>query len=36
MEKDYPAYLAWNKRLMQRPAVQKVEGDNKAAIAAGH
>ncbi|KAH9221351.1 glutathione S-transferase [Leptodontidium sp. 2 PMI_412] len=36
MEKDYPAYFAWNKRLMQRPDVQKVERDNKAAIAAGH
>ncbi|KAG4437564.1 hypothetical protein IFR05_006951 [Cadophora sp. M221] len=36
MERDYPAYFAWNKRLMQRPAVQKVEKDNQAAIAGGH
>jgi len=36
IEKDYPAYYAWNQRLMQRPAVQKVVKDKQAAMAAGH
>lgn len=36
IEKEYPAYFAWNQRLMQRPAVQKIIRDKQAAMAAGH
>jgi len=36
IEKNYPNYAAWNKRLMNRPAVQKVVEDKKAAMAKGH
>jgi len=36
IEKSYPNYAAWNKRLMERPAVKKVFADREAAIAAGH
>jgi glutathione S-transferase len=32
IEKDYPAYYAWNQRLMARSAVQKVVKDKQAAM----
>ncbi len=31
-EKDYPAYYAWNKKLMDRPAVKKVFADKQKAM----
>jgi len=33
VEKNYPTYHAWNQKLMQRPAVQKVFKDKEAAVA---
>lgn len=36
VEKTFPAYYAWNQRLMARPAVQKIVKDKQAAMAAGH
>lgn len=33
-EKNYPAYFAWNQRLMARPAVKKVIADKQAVNAA--
>jgi len=36
IEKDYPAYFAWNQRLMQRPAVQKIVKDKQEAMSAEH
>jgi glutathione S-transferase len=36
IEKDYPNYFAWDQRMTQRPAVQKVLKDKQAAMAAGH
>jgi len=36
IEKSYPNYVAWNKRLNARPAVKKALADKDAAIAAGH
>lgn len=35
IEKNYPHYFAWNKRLMERPSVQKIVKD-KAAATSGH
>lgn len=35
-EKNYPNYFAWNKRLMERPAVQKVAKAKQEAMSAGH
>lgn len=32
LEKTYPAYYAWNQRLMQRPAVQRIVKDKQAAM----
>lgn len=32
IEKDYPTWSAWNKRLMARPAVAKVFKDKQAAM----
>ncbi|KAG4026937.1 hypothetical protein MFRU_035g00880 [Monilinia fructicola] len=34
IEKKYPNYFAWNKRLMERPSVQKIVKDKQAA--SGH
>jgi glutathione S-transferase len=36
IEKDYPAYYAWDQRLIKRPAVQKILKYKQAAMAAGH
>jgi len=36
LEKNYPAYFAWNKRLMARPTVQKIIKDKQEAVAAMH
>jgi glutathione S-transferase len=33
LEKNYPAYFAWNKRLMARPTVQKIIKDKQEAVA---
>ncbi|KAH7384846.1 glutathione S-transferase [Cadophora sp. MPI-SDFR-AT-0126] len=33
VEKNYPSYHAWNEKLTQRPAVQKVFKDKEAAVA---
>jgi glutathione S-transferase len=32
IEKNYPSYHAWNQRLMQRPAVQKIVQDKQKAM----
>jgi glutathione S-transferase len=32
LEKNYPNYYAWNQRLMNRPAVQKIVKDKQAAM----
>lgn len=32
IEKNYPSYYAWNQRLMQRPAVQKIVQDKQKAM----
>jgi glutathione S-transferase len=34
LEKDYPAYFAWNRRLSERPAVKKIAQDKQTAVAA--
>ena len=34
VEKNYPNYFAWNKRLTERPAVAKVLKDKQAAMSA--
>jgi glutathione S-transferase len=35
-EKNFPNYFAWNKRLMERPAVKKVLKDRQDAMGGGH
>lgn len=35
LEKNYPNYFAWNKRLMDRPAVKKIVKEKNEAMAAG-
>lgn len=32
IEKNYPNYHAWNQRLIQRPAVQKIVQDKQKAM----
>lgn len=36
IEKTYPSYFAWNKRLSERPAVEKIAKDKQTAMSAGH
>jgi len=36
IEKEFPNYYAWNKRLSERPAVKKVFADKQAAVSNSH